>query len=65
MTDQPGESERITRAEAAEVTRRHEEARQRAAKEVTERNRKAHEAAVKVRKERDALREGLKRGLSF
>ena len=49
----------------ADVTRRHEEARQRAAQDVAERNRKAHEAAVKSRKERDAVREDLKRGLSF
>jgi hypothetical protein len=57
----PGISDR----EAADVTRRHDEARQRAAKDVAERNRKAHEAAVKNRKERDAVREELKRGLSF
>jgi hypothetical protein len=55
----------ISDREAADVTRRHEEARQRAAQDVAERNRKAHEAAVKSRKGRDALREDLKRGLSF
>jgi hypothetical protein len=65
MTDQPGKGERISDREAADVTRRHEEARELAAKEVAQRNRKAHEAAVKVRRERDALREGLKHGLSF
>jgi hypothetical protein len=64
-TNQPPKGVRISDREAADVTRRHEEARQVAAKEVAQRNRKAHEAAVKVRRERDALREGLKRGLSF
>ena len=65
MTDLADEAERVSGREAAEVTRRHEEARQLAAKEVAERNRNAHEAAVKVRKERDALRKDLRRGLSF
>jgi hypothetical protein len=65
MTEQPHDAERISDREAAEVTRRHEEARERAAKEVADRNRKAHEAAVKTRRERDLLKEDLKRGLSF
>jgi hypothetical protein len=65
MTDQPDQAERISDREAAEVTRRHEEARERAAKDVADRNRKAHEAAVKTRRNRDALKEDLKRGLSF
>jgi hypothetical protein len=65
VPDQSDETDRITRREAVEQTRRHEEARERAAKDVADRNNKAHEAAVKARKERDVLREGLKRGLSF
>ena len=65
MTDAPDQPPTISDREAADVTRRHEDDRQRAAKDVAERNRKAHEAAVKSRKGRDALREDLKRGLSF
>jgi hypothetical protein len=65
MTDQGSEPQRISDREAAETSRRHESDREQAAKNVAERNRKAHEAAVKLRKERDALREGLKRGLQF
>jgi hypothetical protein len=65
MTDSSDQRATISDRGAAEVTRRHEEERQRAAKEVADRNRKAHEAAVKKRRERDAVREDLKRGLSF
>jgi hypothetical protein len=61
----PSDEARLRDREAAHVTRRHENERQRAAEEVAERNRKAHEAAVKARRERDAVREDLKRGLSF
>jgi hypothetical protein len=65
MTDASDESQAISDRQAAEITRRHEDERERAAKQVAERNRKAHEAAVKKRHERDAVREDLKRGLSF
>jgi hypothetical protein len=65
MPDQPQAADRISDREAAEVTRRHEDDRQRAAKEVADRNRKAHDVAVKSRKSRDALRESLKKGLWF
>jgi hypothetical protein len=65
MQDASDQPPAISDREAADVTRRHEEARQRAAKDVAERNRKAHEVAVKNRHERDAVREDLKRGLSF
>ena len=65
MTDQVSEPQRMSDREAAEMSRRHEANREQAAKDVADRNRKAHEAAVKLRKERDALREGLKRGLQF
>jgi len=65
MQDESEQPPGISDREAADVTRRHEEARERAARDVAERNRKAHEAAVKNRKERDAVREELKRGLSF
>jgi len=51
--------------DAANVARRHEDERKRAADDVADRNRKAHEAAVRSRTERDILREDLKRGLSF
>lgn len=61
----PSDEARLSDREAADVTRRHENERQRAADEVAERNRKAHEVAVKARRERDAVREDLKRGLSF
>jgi hypothetical protein len=65
MQDASEQPPTITDREAADVTRQHEEARQRAAKEVAERNRKAHEAAVKTRRQRESMREDLKRGLSF
>ena len=65
MTDAPDQPPTISDREAADVTHRHEDDRQRAAKDVAERNRKAHEAAVKNRRERDAVREELKRGLQF
>jgi hypothetical protein len=65
MTDQADEPGRISDREATDVVRRHQADRERAAKDVAERNHKAHEVAVKRRKERDALREDLKRGLSF
>lgn len=65
MTNASDQLPTISDRGAAEVTRRHEEERQRAAKEVAERNLKAHKAAVKKRQERDAVREELKRGLSF
>jgi hypothetical protein len=65
MTDPSDEASRMSNREAADITRSHEEARQRAIKEVAERNRKAHEAAVEARKGRDAMREDLKRGLQF
>jgi hypothetical protein len=62
QADEPG---RIREREAADVTRRHRTDRARAAQDVADRNRKAHEAAVKRRKERYALQQELKRGLSF
>ena len=65
MNDAPKEASGISDRDAAAVTRRHEDDRQRAADDVAERNRKAHEAAVRNRVERDAVREDLKRGLSF
>jgi hypothetical protein len=65
MTDPSDAPRRVSDRDAADVTRRHEEDRSRAAKEVAERNRKAHEAAVKSRVARDAMREDLRRGLSF
>jgi hypothetical protein len=65
MQDESEQPSRTSTRAAADVTRRHDEARQRAAKDVAERNRKTHEAAVKNRQKRDALREELKRGLSF
>jgi hypothetical protein len=65
MQDESEQPSTTSTRAAADVTRRHDEARQRAAKDVAERNRKTHEAAVKNRQKRDALREELKRGLSF
>jgi hypothetical protein len=65
VTDAPDQRPTISDREAADITRRNEDERQRAAKDVAERNRKAHEAAVENRRQRDALRQELKRGLSF
>jgi hypothetical protein len=65
MPDGSEQSPPISDREAADITRRHEDDRQRAAKDVADRNRKAHELAVKNRRERDAVREDLKRGLQF
>jgi hypothetical protein len=65
MTDPSDEAPRMSNREAADITRSHEEERQRAAKDVADRNKKAHEVAVERRKGRDAMREDLKRGLSF
>ena len=61
----PTEASIVSDREAADVTRRHHDERQRAIKEIAERNRKAHEAAVKRRQVRDAIREALRRDLSF
>src|SRR4051794_41875895 len=63
MTDQPQAAERISDREAAEVTRRHEDERQRAAKEVADRNRKAHDVAAESPKSRAGPRGGRKKGL--
>jgi hypothetical protein len=65
MTTPSDDAARISDREAADITRRHSDERERAAKDVAERNRKAHEEAVKRRRNRDAVREDLKRGLSF
>jgi len=65
MNDAPDEASRMSDRDAANVARRHEDERKRAADDVADRNRKAHEAAVRSRAERDILREDLKRGLSF
>jgi len=64
MNDAPEAASRLSNQDA-NVTRRHEDERQRAAKDVAERNRKAHEAAVRSRAERRAVLDDLKRGLSF
>ena len=55
----------VSDREAADVTLRHQDERQRAVREIAERNRKAHEAAVKRRQERDAVREAMRQDLSF
>jgi hypothetical protein len=57
--------EQAVRRDAAAETKRHEDARAKAARDVADRNRKAHEAAVQSRAKRDQLREDLKDGLEF
>ena len=65
MQDVSDAASTVSDRDAADVSRRHEEERGRAVKEVAERNRKAHEAAVLRRRERDAVRDAMRQGLSF
>ena len=50
---------------AADVTRRHQDERERAVQEIAQRNHEAHEAALKRRLARDAVRDAMRQGLSF